>query len=67
MNWNERFKVKQNLMEHLADLMIRRGQIKRDNTRSNPYTCVRIVELTWMNQPFTIVEVDGEVCRIDRE
>lgn len=49
MNWNERFKVKQNLMEHLADHMIRRGQIKRDNTQSNPYTCVRIVELTWMN------------------
>lgn len=67
MNWNERFEVKQNLMEHLTGHMIRRGQIKRDNTQSNPYTCVHIVELTWMNQPFIIIEVDGEVCRIDRE
>lgn len=66
MNWNERFKMKQNLLEHLADHMKRRGQIKTDNTQSNPYTCVRIVELTWMSRPFTIIEVDGAVCRIDR-
>lgn len=67
MNWNERFRMKQNLMEHLADHMIQRGQIKRDNTQSNPYTCVRIVELIWMSRSFTIIEVDGEVCRIERE
>ena len=66
MNWNERFKIKQNLMEHLADHMIQHGQIKRDDTQSNPHTCVRKVELIWMSQPFTIIEVDGEVCRIDR-
>ena len=54
-------------MEHLADHIIRRGQAKRDNTQSNPYTCVRIVELTWMSLSFTIIEVDGEVCLIDRE
>ena len=67
MNWNDRFEAKQRLMENLADHMIRHGEIHRDATRSNEYVSVRIVELKWRGKEFTITQVDGMTCRIDRD
>lgn len=66
MNWNDRFEAKQRLMENLADYMVRHGDIRRDDERSNEYTCVRIIELKWRGKEFMITQVDGMTCRIDR-
>lgn len=67
MNWNEKEAIRNNLLQNLADFMILHGEVKSDRQRSNYYCCVRIIELTWRGIPFTITEVDGMICRIDRE
>ena len=66
MNWNDRFEAKRRLMENLADYMVKHGEIRRDDERSNEYTCVRIIELKWRGKEFMITQVDGMTCRIDR-
>lgn len=50
----------------LAEWMIGHGNILHDRTRSNAYTCVRIVEVLWQIQKWRIFEVDSMVCRIER-
>ena len=67
MTWNEKEEMKERLMENLAGHMIRRGTIKSDRERSNPYCCVRMVKLNWMGCDFLITEVDGMTCRIEKE
>lgn len=67
MNWNEREAIRERLMENLARHMISHGIIKSDRERANPYTCVRMIELVWQGIPFTITQVDGMTCLIERE
>ena len=67
MNWNEKEQIRERLMENLASFMISHGVIKSDRERANPYTCVRIVRLVWRDKPFTITQVDGMTCLIERE
>ncbi len=67
MTWNERDKIRRNLLENLADYMIRHGEIIRDREKSNYYCCIRMVELTWRGTHFLITEVDGETCLIERK
>lgn len=66
MNWYDRMEAKERLMANLTDHMVRHGEIRRDDERSNEYTCVRIIELKWRGKEFTITQVDSMVCRIDR-
>lgn len=55
------------LMENLASWMISHGIIHSDRERSKYYTGVRMVDVTWRGQRYTIVQVDGMTCRIDKE
>ena len=55
------------LMENLARWMISHGTVLSDRERSNYYTGVRIVEVNWRGRRYTIVQVDGMTCRIDRK
>ncbi len=67
MNWNEKGKMMDRLLKNLAKHMISHGIIESDRHQSNYYCCIRIVRLIWRGQPFTIIEVDGRICRIERE
>ena len=67
MTWNEREEIRDRLMENLARFMIMHGTIKRDREQSNPYTCVRMIELTWRGTDYLITQVDGMTCRIDKD
>lgn len=66
MNWNERQALKDRIRTQIANRMIRNGEIKRDETHENSMLCARVIELIWKGTPFTITEVDGLVCRIDK-
>jgi len=66
MNWNEKANAKQRLMENLAAYMIQKGTIKSDRSRSNAYAYMRIVELSFRGESFTITQVDGMTCRIEK-
>lgn len=67
MNWNEREAIRERLMVNLTRFMIAYGEVKNDRVRSNPYTCVEMVELTWRGHDFLITIVDGMTCRIDKQ
>ncbi len=67
MNWNEKEEMLDRLMENLAGHMIRRGTIISDRERSNPYCCIRIINLVFRGKDFMITKVDGKTCRIDKE
>ena len=54
------------LLENLARWMISHGTIISDRERSNFYTAVRIIILNWGGNEYTIVQVDGMTCRIDK-
>lgn len=54
------------LLENLARWMISHGTIISDRERSNYYTAVRIIILNWGGNEYTIVQVDGMTCRIDK-
>lgn len=54
------------LLENLARWMISHGTIISDRERSNYYTAVRIIILNWRGNEYTIVQVDGMTCRIDK-
>ena len=66
MNWNDRMNAKQRLMDNLAKHMLRKGTIRSDRSRSNYYASMRIVELSWRGYDFTITQVDGMTCLIQK-
>lgn len=66
MNYAEKMEIESRLKTSFAEWMIGHGNILHDRTRSNAYTCVRIVEVLWQIQKWRIFEVDGMVCRIER-
>lgn len=58
--------MNEQLLENLADWMLSHGTITSDRERSNEYTGVRIVTLDWRGGSYTIIQVDGMTCRIER-
>ena len=67
MNWNEREAIRERLMANLSEFMIANGKIHSDRVRSNPYTCVEMIELTFRGRDFLITIVDGMTCRIEKQ
>lgn len=53
------------LLENIANWMQTDGTILSDRERSNYYTGVRIVEVSWQGKNYRIIEVDGMTCRIE--
>ena len=54
------------LLANLADWMLSHGEVLSDRQRSNEYCGVRIAKVRWRGQEYTIIEVDGMTCRIER-
>lgn len=55
-----------NLLKNIANWMETHGTILSDRERSNYYTGVRIVEVSWQGKNYRIIEVDGMTCRIEK-
>lgn len=53
------------LLENIANWMQTHGTIFSDRERSNYYTGVRIVEVSWQEKKYCIIQVDGMICRIE--
>lgn len=66
MNISDKMEMESNLKNNLADWMIAHGKVLRDHSQSNEYVGVRIVEVYWRGSVWSIMEVDGMVCRIER-
>lgn len=66
MTWNEKEEMMDKLRENIAEFMIDHGVVKSDRERSNPYTCIRMIEVTFRGIGFMIIMVDGMTCRIER-
>ena len=66
MNIAERMEQEARLLGNLAGWMEAHGQVLSDRQRSNAYAGVRIVEVAWLGRRYTITEVDGMTCRIER-
>lgn len=54
------------LLENLANWMETHGTILSDRERSNYYTGVRIVEVSWQGKNYRIIQVDGMTCSIEK-
>lgn len=66
MNIADKMEREAVLKSNLAEWMMQHGTIIFDQSRSNEYVGVRIVELLWKNKKWRFIEVDGMTCRIER-
>jgi len=67
MNIAYKMERESRLMGNLAEWMMTHGTVKSDRERSSEYTGVRIVEVCWRGQDYSIIWVDGMVCRIEKQ
>lgn len=67
MNIADKMERESRLMGNLAEWMMAHGTVKSDRERSSEYTGVRIVEVCWRGQDYSIIWVDGMVCRIEKQ
>lgn len=58
--------MNERLLENLADWMLTHGTVLSDRERSNEYCGVRIAKVLWQGGEYTIIQVDGMTCRIER-
>ncbi len=58
--------MKDRLLENLTDWMLAHGTVLSDRERSNEYTGVRIAQVAWRGKRYTIIQVDGMTCRIEK-
>lgn len=54
------------LRNNLVRWMIEHGTILSNRHQSNEYVGIQIIEILWQNRCWTIIIVDGMVCRIDK-
>ncbi len=59
--------MNERLLENLADWMLTHGTVLSDRERSNEYCGVRIAKVLWRGQKYTIIQVDGMTCRIEKD
>lgn len=67
MNIADKMELESRLMGSLAEWMMAHGTVKSDRERSSGYTGVRIVEVCWRGQDYSIIWVDGMACRIEKQ
>jgi len=67
MNYAEKMEMECRLLGNIARWMERRGKVLADRQQSNAYCGVRILEVFWKGITFTVTEVDGMTCLIERQ
>lgn len=66
MNYADKMDREARLMTNLADWIGKHGNVLSDRQRSNAYCGVRIREIDWRGNRYTVVDVDGMTCQINR-
>ena len=66
MNIADKMRIEDRLRNNLANWMTQHGIILSDRHQSNEYVGVQILEVLWQNQSWTILIIDGMVCRIEK-
>ena len=66
MNYAEKMEMECRILGNVARWMERRGKVLTDRQQSNAFCGIRILEVLWRGIAFTITEVDGLTCQIER-
>lgn len=66
MNIADKMEMESRLMGNIAEWMETHGEVLSDRQRSNAYTGVRIREILWRGNRYSILDVDGMICRIEK-
>ena len=67
MNYAEKMEMEGRLLGNIARWMESHGKVLADRQRSNEYCGIRILEVLWRGATFTVTEVDGLTCLIERQ
>ena len=67
MNYAEKMEMECRLLGNIARWMESHGKVLADRQQSNAYCGVRILEVFWKGITFTVTEVDGMTCLIERQ
>ena len=59
--------VEDRLRTHLAENMVKNGQILSERHQSNEYCGMDLYKLKYRGNTWKIIFVDGMACRIDKE
>lgn len=66
MNYAEKMEMECRILGNIARWMERRGKVLSDRQQSSVFCGIRILEVIWRGVAFTITEVDGMTCLIER-
>lgn len=66
MNIADKMEMESRFMGNIAEWMEMHGEVLSDWQRSNAYTGVRIREIRWRGNRYSIIDVEGMTCRIER-
>ena len=67
INYADKMEQEARLKGNLAEWMEKHGRVLYDRQRSNAYCGVRIREIDWRGNRYTVVDVDGMTCRIEKK
>lgn len=67
MNLVEKMERENRLKTNLAEWMILHGTVISDRSKTNAYATIEIIEVEWRGIMWTIYNVDGAACRIERK
>ena len=67
MNYAEKMEMECRVLGNIARWMERRGEVLTDRRHSDAFCGLRILEVLWKGITFTITEVDGMTCQIERQ
>lgn len=66
MNYAEKLSAELRVKSNLATWMHNHGEVISDKEKSNAYAGVRIRKIRWRGSTYTIVDVDGATCSIEK-
>ena len=67
MNYAEKLGAEFRLKTNLAEWMHNHGEVLSDKEKSNAYAGVRVRKIRWRGNIYTVVDVDGATCRIEKK
>ena len=67
MNYAEKMEMECRILGNVARWMERRGEVLSDRQQNNAFCGIRILEILWRGARYTITEVDGLTCLIERQ
>ena len=67
MSFADKMARESRLLTNLVNWMESHGEVLSEQIRSNHYVGVRIRTIRWHERVYTVVEIDGMICQLERE